>query len=120
MCFIAEFKKEKKKHTATKGIICWKVLRREGVVYTSLYYQKFVWKFDKTYKQRLQKSVEDKTLHVNKGFHSYINKESANVDMFRKGVVIVKCKIPKGAKYYKNGYEYVSSKIKVICVIQQP
>lgn len=108
---------QKEPKIADKDIICYKVLeicnpewesesgrKRKKPVLRSVYYPDFKWNIDKLYRSRLviQPSHLTDNYPVAKAFHSYETLESAKSyyqATFVQPCVIVRCIIPKGAKY---------------------
>jgi hypothetical protein len=109
---------------AKEDITCYKVLeicnpeweaesgrkrKSKKIVLKSIYYPNFKWSIDKRYKSRLV--IEPRYMigyynmfnyYVTKAFHSYQTLESAKSycqTIFVDSYVIVRCIIPKGAKY---------------------
>lgn len=100
---------------ADKNIVSYKILRKEDKNICSPFKYKYKWKDKSVRKARLETSC---LLNINKGFHSCIDLARA----IRYGRKTVSCKIdcyiykmviPKGAKYYKNRTQYVSSQIRL-------
>lgn len=113
MCFIKKKRTDKLK-IAKKDIVCYKVSIRSTSCGVPNDFTKFnpyyCWGF--TYKQEKQATViklGTRNIEVNKGYHSYKNRRHLmnywnGCDLYV-GIFI----IPKGAKYYENDQEYVSS-----------
>ena len=110
--------------TAEKDITCYKVVHRPSVsVQPGLFisiFQDFIYKVGKHYNashfhSRNTIKYNSRSYSVYYGFHSYRTLEiarwwCASCD------VIIKCVIPKGARYFEsaNTDEYCSNKIKVV------
>lgn len=93
---------------AQEDIECYKVLRRIDDVLTSYYHEKFIWKKSVTYTSLLEsfdsvfKSCQ---CNVERGFHSYMYQKDAerfiNEISGDEILVLVKCIIPKGSRYFE-------------------
>lgn len=120
---------QKEPKIAKKDITCYKILeicnpeweaesghkrKSKKTALRSVYYPNFKWSIDKRYRSRLV--IEPRHLtnnySVTKAFHSYETLESAKSyyeTMSLNSCAIVRCIIPKGAKYYEGmqtGGEY--------------
>lgn len=112
---------------AKEDITVYKVFTSDNRgVFTNFDYSSNIDKrFDDTSEERIQDTSEGKYL-IDKGFiHSCGNINAAIIlaytakDYFEVNFVIRKCIIPKGTKYYSDGYEYASKSIVIgnaICV----
>lgn len=123
------YTKQKEPKIAQEDIICYKVLRiwnseqdvesgckrkSKKTVLKSMFYPDFKWNIDKHYRSRLviepkqaTKCCDNFNSHVHKAFHSYQTLESAKLasrNIFLNSCVIVRCIIPKGAKYCEGMY----------------
>lgn len=109
MCFYIhpDFKEVR---VAKEKIECFKILRYN---LRSPYY-KFQYVLNKRYRLRKKLEVLYYGLCIEKGFHSYSKKSKARNRCLNHSV-IVRCVIPRGAKYYYNPdlHEYVSTQIKL-------
>ena len=134
MCLIIE----SKELIAEEDITVWKYLikRNEGYVTP---YQRAKIKIGKIYKSSIEKKErmgvgEDGWMRgwveiINKALHSFLNKEDAKehyLDIWGgrgEWSVIVKCKIPKGATYYKGTFDdlesIASNKLKYVEIVEQ-
>lgn len=103
---------------ATSDIVCYKVVRQKYflgfilILYESLCQYK-IYIQNKLYKHKKPLIVENNRIY--EGFHSYININKAIIAELRISTVIVRCIIPRGAKYYINveTNEYLSNQIKL-------
>lgn len=118
------YTKQKEPKIAEKDITCYKVLKiwdseqdvesgrkrkSKKTVLKSMFYSEFTWNIGKHYRSRLvieprqaTKCCDNFNSHVDKAFHSYQTLESAKLasrNIFLNSYVIVRCIIPKGAKY---------------------
>jgi hypothetical protein len=120
MCFWIDIN-NKKVLRAKKAIVCYKILDTyrtyddEGLCSQV---RSFIYKLNKTYRIfRWLKSDHEKEgielyNRIDKGFHSYISKTYSN-----EREVLVRCLIPKRAKYFMNDKQYVSNRIKIIEIL---
>jgi len=88
---------------AKKDIVCYKVFRlfSEGRIESP--YQNVDYELKKKKKSNLVCYMNPVTQSVNIGIHSFIHLDDAideSNDWSTHGMVVVKCVIPKGAKYY--------------------
>lgn len=120
MCLTIKGKYEKTKsdkplpRVAGRDKIVYKVLRRYGDDLIS-FHQMYTYRLGKVYSSSL--GVEKAFSvwagwKVEKGLHAYINRVTAENDLYNASIVLIKCRIPKGAKYYlgMNG-DIVSNRI---------
>lgn len=125
MCFIVG--KDQIIQVATEEIDCFKLFK-DPVCYSGIPsgilrspYQNYDYKKGKRYDLGKELEIMDVN-QINEGFHSYINLMAAEVEkaiamaagmVVEQVVVVVKCTIPKGSKYYVNPIdkEYVSDSI---------
>ncbi len=129
MClFIGGFKTKKeairfKPKTAERNITVQKIVYKteNPNIYKSLYYwftyergmhyYQVQMKGDPKFSKSVLRSCNYWILAINKGLHSYNTKLKPYND---DGSISIECIIPKGSKYYKNGYEIVSDQL-IIC-----
>jgi len=110
--------------TAQEDIICYKVFRTE--TYSGRFgllspYRKMKYIPDVLY--TLEKPLEiDSTTWlypiVEKGFHSFVSRESAHMfldDYYVRKPAILKCKIPKGAKFVRGIFRFYGFDYESIC-----
>ena len=126
MCFYLS-NKYPKLQTAKEDIICYKeMIKEENGVRSAIFYHSknktIIYKFNRKYKAKdlqkdgkpikklIERKMPQRDGRVNAGFHSCIYKEGGNN---------VVCIIPKGAKYYKNDHEYVSTEIKFVRIMRR-
>lgn len=105
MCFIVSKGKNSRSKIATKNIVCYKKSSQywgeKKSNFNPPYYSSFQYYVNKrTPKVRLIKFSGE----INEGYHSYNNVEWVRCSNSRVGKFI----IPKGTRYFKNPYEYVS------------
>jgi hypothetical protein len=110
---------------AEEDIICYKILttNTENGQYESYYYSEMKWELNKLYSTSLGKCKNNNVLE---GFHSYAHYQDAlkilEQDM-PLGCMLVKCTIPKEAKYYKGKQQdsdgYASNQIKMTEIIKK-
>ena len=108
----------KKPLIAEKDIICWKVVIIENEEILSSY-KNFKYTFNELFEEELMKKSNG---DISKGFHSFKTKKDAKWESTLWGddsnEVVVKCIIPKGAKYYEGLFgkdkAYASNSIKLI------
>ena len=115
MCF-TKLSIHQKAKTATKGIVCYKRLvyhksskTYDGPFYTGNY------KIGNTYSI---KRFSHRFHEIAEGFHAYIQLSRAKI-LKQPGESIGIFVIPKGTKYYDNGYEYVSKSIKFVSKLKK-
>ena len=111
MCFNID-KNHKRRKTAKEDITCYKVMYdyfNDGNVFSSPF-RGYKYVLGVLVTSKLQRP--DKWNKINKGLHSYSTTQKANT-WWSFNCVIVKCIIPKGARYYYSEVyeEYVSNKI---------
>ena len=121
MCLITE---QKQSEIAKEDIICYKILttNTENGQYESYYYSEWKWELNKLYSTSLGRCRNN----VLEGFHSYAHYQDAlkilEQDM-PLGCMLVKCSIPKEAKYYKGKQQdsdgYASNQIKMTEIIKK-
>lgn len=130
MCFI--IKDQKDALIAKDNIICYKLLwqvpkeskRAYGMADYLSPFQLFRYNKFKTYYQRFKIKLKGKKYgdQINIGFHAFNSVKIAEGEMLTrkrlKNMRIVKCIIPKGAKYFKNKREIVSDKIIVREIVE--
>lgn len=106
MCFCVDDGVVEK--TATEDIVVWKTILKnnQSVVFSFRYDE------NRLYRLRQKLVIED-GYEINNGFHSYIRHQGKK-DGYRKNVKFVKMIIPKGAKYYEDGSERVSTSIRTL------
>jgi len=97
---------------ARKDIICYKN------VYSDLMsqYQEFQYEYNIKYPKIKLFKIENFTalFDIYEGYHSYIKYNYAEYLCIHNNLIIIKCIIPKGSRYYMNTYEYVSNQIILI------
>lgn len=118
---------------AEKDIKCYKILvlrnfnhlRNEPKILTSYYYYNKKWKLGKLYNTKLDNTKLDinicgprhpfgyDILIINQGFHSYCSLTVVGWQYHINGI-LYECVIPKGATYYSDDEEYVSTQIKIV------
>lgn len=131
--------------TAKKDIVVYKIvneseLNKHGF---NSHYRGFKYKFGETYSlKKSDKFGEPHKFKIDQlaiGFHSYkkaiYEKTTVAIGLrwmrgFKSKLceqtsrypwgVIIECVIPKGAKYFHNGTDYISDTIKPICIIMPP
>lgn len=110
MCLETEWKNPR---MAKSDIVVWKHLEKwEGTFYTTYYNMEI--ELGKIYKSKLDQSDEWGGVEI--GLHSFkLKKEAVEDGQEEDADVVVKCIIPKGAKYYKGTFgnfeSYVSNSI---------
>jgi len=121
MCFHIDYTNHPKIKVAGCNIACYKTGRLQPITLISdnilVTKRKFIssvrdfyYNFNEIYKTKFF-STEIKRGGINKGFHSYRSKP--NVGSYYNNIIVVKCIIPKGTKYFYNSFkeEYVSEAI---------
>ena len=112
------------KRTAKEDIVCYKHVR-QGYVRKDLFFTRFQdaeIKIGETYKSKLRKDFLISTA-VSVGLHSYKNIEDCEaLDTL---YFVVKCVIPKGAKYYTGFFgedcvSYASNKLTYVEIVSEP
>lgn len=100
--------------TTKEDITCYKVVFLEGNKLLSLY-QCFEYILNNLYTTVISYTrdlVEEDYICIERAFHSYISLTSAvNFLHVHAGTAIVKCIIPKGAKFYQDDECFASSQI---------
>lgn len=106
MCFFVHGKVVEK--TATEDIVVWKVINKNNKsnVYDFQYIPNTLCRLKK-------KLVVIHEFKINNGFHSYIRHPGQRYDSNSRNK-FVKMIIPKGAKYYENSNERVSTSIRTL------
>ena len=122
MCLIT---KQKQAETAKEDIICYKILttNTENGQYESYYYSEMKWELNKLYSTSLGRWRNN---NVMEGFHSYAHYQDA-LEILEQdmplGCMLVKCTIPKEAKYYKGKQQdsdgYTSNQIKMTEIVKK-
>lgn len=118
MCFEKKVKGKKvpRPNIAEKDIICYKRIGLDGYgQYYNLDIDNLpeIWKkgfhyYETTpFKGAVVNTWNNRLYIEGNAFHSYVDKPTFNLG----GYKIIELIIPKGAKYYTNDYEYVSSQI---------
>lgn len=111
MCFDVKLTKtiySEEAKIADKDIVVFKYLRRSGKILRSPFRKNYgnTWKTGVPHKAKLVKTITNSNNigHINIGLHSYVmfNELDSYSNYYR-------AIIPKGAYYYKNDREYVSS-----------
>lgn len=103
-------------HIAKEDITCYKVVFLEGNKLLSFYYG-FEYILNNLYTTvilSIRDIIEEDYIYIEKAFHSYTSLDSAMKFLQRRvfsNAVIVKCIIPKGAKFYQDGECFASSQI---------
>lgn len=107
--------------TAEEDIICWKIVCCNAQNQYKSYFQLFPYTRGEKYSTKFTYTIlKDYWVHggyelnVHKGFHSYRkNSVATRVRDGEEGTKVIKCIIPKGAKYYinKDNTEYCSNQI---------
>lgn len=96
---------------AENNIRCYKIGTVNEKSFRSLY-KDFYYVYGRCYKLETKLTPWFYRSKIEKGFHSYAYiKYARNMISILSMDRIVKCTIPKGAKYYFNGVEYVSDRI---------
>ena len=101
--------------TAEADTIVYKILRKYPKTIRSPYRKRYIWNDKKIRKAKLGDS--ETSISVSAGFHSF-RKISSAISYTRQmgntsSLYIYKMIIPKGAKFYKNRTQYVSTKIRL-------
>ena len=114
MCFLT-ISKRKKPRTAIFPIVCYKSVRlsEKENVFFAYFYDKFRYEIGKKYKLDIPLKLKrnpGNNVSIDEGFHSYFYISRVRGSL---AGAIVKCIIPRGAKYMKNRRygEYVSDQI---------
>lgn len=103
-------------HVAKEDIICYKVVFLEGNKLLSFYYG-FEYILNNLYTTGIlyiRDLIEEDYICIERAFHSYTSLDSAMKFLQEREInnaVIVKCIIPKGAKFYQDGECFASSQI---------
>ncbi len=101
--------------TADRDITCYKLVYPENMDHKfRSQFQEFPYELGRTYQEIYFRKV-NLTRHVYEGFHSYRTIKEA-VSHSCLNMVMIKCVIPKGSRYYvsDDGDQYCSDKIRVV------
>jgi len=110
-----------KEEIADKDITCYKVLRVRNwrFLYFEAQYRNFKYWFWYKYFPCKKVKLEQKTTpwgfrEIHKGYHSWQRSNIVtDAELWENNLILVELIIPKGTKYFKNEYEYVSERIKL-------
>ena len=98
--------------TAKEDITCYKVVLLEGNKLLS-FYQGFEYILNNLYTTVISYThdlIEEDYICIERAFHSYISLDHA-MRFLQAGATIVKCIIPKGAKFYQDDECFASNQI---------
>ena len=99
-------------HIAKEDITCYKVVFLEDNKLLSFYYG-FEYILNNLYTTGIlyiRDLIEEDYICIERAFHSYTSLDHA-MRFLQAGVIIVKCIIPKGAKFYQDDECFASSQI---------
>ena len=105
---------------AKEDVPCYKVvIRIEAGVYHSQH-QHYTYRLGKNYKAKMRFDGKYSNEYISKGLHSYQTLRKARKqieELIHPDYVVIKCIIPTGAGYYKNGkpyHHYVSDRLQIV------
>ncbi len=117
MCFVIRSEKKPKVKIAKKDIRVYKVIGSSGHgIYYNLMGRRdtiIQWKKGYLYKDKIGRlKLFFDLWEINEGLHSFKKRKDANeLVISSHGRTIVIMYIPKGAKYYENGHQYLSNQL---------